>query len=178
MKFILTIQMLFALAISDIIDIKSFEADFSQVISDENNKKLHYSGSIKALKPQYALWKYKKPIEKSIYMSPENITIIEPEIEQVIIRNISSDFDFFQMIKKAKMISTDTYITYLKEVKYTIIVEKNLIQSISYKDEFGNKIIISFKNQLQNKKIFKKIFKPSIPKDYDIISIPLYTNNT
>jgi outer membrane lipoprotein carrier protein len=151
------------------VDIKSFDADFTQTVSDEKGKQLLYAGHIRALSPKYALWEYKTPVEKSIYVRPTRITIIEPEIEQAIVKKLAIDFDFFKMITHAKEISKDNYIAIINETKYLIKIEKKLINSISYRDEFDNSINIVFTNQIQNKPISKNIFVPLIPKDYDII---------
>ncbi len=169
MKYIILLQILFNLSVAALIDVKSFKADFKQVVTDDKGKQLLYDGHIQATNPKYALWQYMTPIEKSIYITPNKITIIEPEIEQVLIRNLSSDFDFFRMIKYAKKISENSYVTFLNDSKYTIRIKDDLIDSISYIDEFGNTVEITFKNQFQNIEISKEIFTPLIPKNYDII---------
>jgi outer membrane lipoprotein carrier protein len=150
-------------------DINSFKADFTQSVTDEKNKILTYEGSIVASRPQNAMWNYAKPIKKEVFISLNNITIIEPEIEQVIVRNVESHFDFFNMIKNAKKIKEDTYTATYKESIFTITTKNALIKSISYVDEFDNKVKIVFKNQKQNERIDEQIFTPNIPLDYDII---------
>ena len=110
-----------------------------------------------------------KPIKKEIYIRGYSITIIEPEIEQVIIKELSSKFDFFRMIKKAKKVGKSKYTTINKDIKFTIYLEKNLIKSISYIDEFDNNVEVIFTNQKQNKKINTNIFYPIIPEEYDIV---------
>ncbi len=169
MKHIILLLMIFNLASSSVLDITSFKADFNQVITDDKGKELSYSGYIQASTPQYALWEYKKPIEKSVYMTPRQVTVVEPEIEQVIIRRISSEFDFFKMIKKAKKITNNKYIATLNSTKYTIIIDKSLIKSISYLDTFENKVAITFENQVKNIKISETVFRAKIPVEYDII---------
>lgn len=157
------------MAISSVLDINSFEADFNQIITDDKGKELSYSGHIVASKPQYALWSYKEPVEKNVYITPRQVTVVEPEIEQVIIRRISSDFDFFKMINKAKKISDNIYIAMVNESKYTIKLEKSMIKSISYLDEFENSVNIVFKNQSKNKIFSEDIFRANVPVEYDII---------
>jgi outer membrane lipoprotein carrier protein len=73
------------------------------------------------------------------------------------------------MIADAKEIHKDTYTTKIKDIEYTIKLQKTLIKSISYKDEFENSVIINFKNQIQNSDINTTIFNPIIPLEYDII---------
>jgi len=169
MKLIITLQIMFSLAISSALEMSSFEADFSQIITDDKDKKLSYSGHIVASKPQYALWSYKEPVRKSVFITSRYVTVIEPEIEQAIIRKIASDFDFFNMIKKAKKEKENIYIATLNESKYTIKLENSMVKSISYLDEFENRVDIIFSNQSKNKIYSQDIFRAKIPVEYDVI---------
>lgn len=147
----------------------SFDADFIQSITDEQNKTINYNGHIVASKPQNARWSYFKPIKKEVYINDFEATIVEPEIEQVIVRRIESNFDFFKIISKAKKNTQNSYTAYYKETQFTIKMSGELIDSISYKDEFENKITILFKNQKQNQPVSKTLFNPVYPLSFDII---------
>ena len=157
------------ISFASIENVNSFEADFTQSVTDDKNTTLNYSGHIIASKPQNAVWTYKKPIEKDIYINQYSVTIVEPEIEQVIIRQIESNFDFFMMIKNAKKTGENIYVANYKESKFTILTENNLIKSISYKDEFENDVKIVFKNQQQNIEIDNEVFTAKYPLEFDII---------
>lgn len=169
MKYIFLAILITAKLFASLEDIVSFEADFTQSITDEENKTINYNGHIVASKPQNARWSYTKPIKKEVYINDFEVTIVEPEIEQVIIRRIESNFDFFKMISNAKKIDANKYIAYYQETKFTIIVKSTLIESISYLDEFENSIKIVFQNQKQNQSINEALFKPSFSEDFDII---------
>jgi outer membrane lipoprotein carrier protein len=169
MRYILLPLALFSLSFASIENINSFKADFVQSVTDDKEKVLHYKGSVTALKPQNALWKYSSPVLKDVYMNPQTIVIIEPEIEQVIIRKVESNFDFFNMISHAKKIGENRYQTSFQNTKFDIKTKNELVESITYKDEFENKIEIVFKNQMQNESVEKDIFVPKIPEGYDII---------
>ncbi|WP_324170536.1 LolA-like outer membrane lipoprotein chaperone [Sulfurimonas sp.] len=169
MKYILTLLLSSTLSFASIDTLKSFKANFTQTITDEKNKSLVYRGQIIASKPQNALWNYKKPIKKNVYINSFRVVVVEPEIEQVIIRNIKSDFDFFKILKSAKQINKNTYEAKYRESKFTIIIEKEIIKSISYIDEFENNVKIIFSNQEQNKKINNEIFIPKYPLEFDVI---------
>lgn len=170
MKPIFTLLISFTLSFASLDEINSFEADFTQSVRDENNKVLNYSGSIIAAKPQNVMWDYTKPIKKNIYINSQSVTIIEPEIEQVIIKQIESNFNFFNMIKNAKKTKENTFVAYYKESVFTITTTKeSFIHSISYIDEFENKVVILFNKQKQNEKINEDVFIPNIPTDFDII---------
>jgi outer membrane lipoprotein carrier protein len=157
------------LSFASIENINTFKADFIQSVTDDKNVSLIYNGNIVAKKPQNAVWNYVKPIEKNVYINRYSITIVEPEIEQVIIRKIETNFDFFMMIKNARKIDNNKYIANYKKTKFIISTNKSLISSISYKDEFENNIKIIFKNQQQNIDIEDEVFKAKYPLDFDII---------
>lgn len=162
-------MILFSLSFASLKNIYSFEAEFTQNITDEKNKVLTYNGHLIAAKPLYAMWQYTKPVKKDIYINARNVTIIEPEIEQVIVKRIESKFDFFNIVEHAKEIKKDVYEAYYKESKFTIISKNNFIESISYLDEFDNKVQILFTNQKQNIEIDNSIFVPRIPLEFDVI---------
>ena len=157
------------LALASFDNISSFQADFTQSVTDDKKKVLSYSGTVIASKPQNAVWKYIKPINKLVYINSYKVTIIEPEIEQAIVKRIESNFDFFNMIKNAKMITKDVYIAKYKNSEFTIMTENKLIKSIAYIDEFENSVQVVFENQEQNEKIDEKIFIPHIPIEFDIV---------
>ena len=169
MKHIILLQILLQLAYAQILTINSFEADFKQELTDEKGKVISYKGHISAVKPNYALWKYETPLNKEIYVSKTKVIILEPEIEQVIIRNTYLDFDIFDLIKNAIMLKENTYKAHFRETDFQIVFKNSLISSISYKDELDNSIKILFSKQLQNKKIPLNRFIPSIPDEYDVI---------
>ena len=163
---LITIQLF---ASTSLKEVTSFEADFSQSITDEKEKVLLYNGHIVALKPQNARWSYIKPIKKDVFINDFEVTIIEPEIEQVIIKRLESNFDFFKIISNAKKIDQNTYVAYYRDTKFTIVKKNALIESISYLDEFENRVKITFENQKQNHEIEKSIFIPKYSMEFDII---------
>jgi outer membrane lipoprotein carrier protein len=170
MRYFFLLSVLASLGFSNITDIKTFEADFIQKITDEKNKTLTYNGHLKASKPAYALWEYKNPIQKNIYIEFDKITIIEPELEQAIIKYINEDFDFFSMIRNSKKIDDNMYVATFKQTNFYIETDTKKIKSISYKDELDNNVIIIFNSVIQNKEISKSIFTPNIPQGYDILN--------
>jgi len=169
MKHLFTLALLCTLAFSDIMKLSSFEADFVQTITDEKGTVLSYSGSIKALKPQSALWNYTKPVEKTVYIQNNRVSIVEPEIEQVIIRKIRGDFDFFTLLNRAKKIDKNHYVAKFEESEIFISLKASKIDSLEYKDKFDNDVKILFSKQKQNGKISSEIFTASYPSGYDII---------
>ena len=76
---------------------------------------------------------------------------------------------FFKLIQNAKKLSNNKYLARYNNTTFIIRTENGTIDSIAYKDEFENKVTITFTNQVENKEIDKKDFVPNIPQDYDII---------
>lgn len=169
MKHILTLLLFFTFSWASFDAINSFESDFIQTVTDDKNKTLTYKGHLTAQKPQNAIWRYTVPVTKDVYISSYRVTIVEPAIEQVIIRKIESNFDFFNMIRNAKKIKENVYIALYKESEFTIVKSGELLHSISYMDEFENRVKILFENQQQNRIVNKEVFIPKFSNDYDII---------
>jgi len=169
LRYIFLLTFFYIFSFAEILNINSFEADFKQVITNSEANKLYYTGHIKAKKPLYALWDYSTPSSKLIYVLDKKVTIIEPDIEQVIIKNIGISIDFFTILKHAKKIAVDTYIASFQSIKYTIKIKNKNLVSISYKDELDNSINIIFTHQKYNLIMQRKEFIPLIPQEFDII---------
>lgn len=150
-------------------DLASFNSKFEQTIVDDSGKTIRYSGELWASKPQSALWVYQKPIQKSVYVNGQKITVIEPAIEQVTLRTLDNEIDFLQIIQKAKRIDDERYTASVKGQVYTILFKNDLLSSISYTDAYDNRVTIKFLSPVQNKAIEASRFKPVIPADFDIL---------
>ena len=79
------ILVLFYANASELKDIKSYQASFTQSIVNSSNKEILYNGTIYIKQPSDVLWKYTDPIEKNVYILANQVIIIEPDLEQVII---------------------------------------------------------------------------------------------
>lgn len=150
-------------------DLNSFNAKFVQTITDDNGKTIRYTGELWAAKPQNALWVYQKPIQKSVYVNAQKVTVIEPAIEQVTLRTLENEIDFLSIVQKAKKVDHDTYAATVKGQTYTVSFKGETLNAISYTDGFDNKVTIQFIDASQNKPIDASRFKALIPADYDII---------
>lgn len=150
-------------------EINTFNGKFVQTIVDDSGKKIVYNGELWASKPQNALWIYQKPIQKSVYINAQKITVIEPSIEQVTLRNLDSEIDFLTIIQKAKKIDNNRYIATVKGQNYEITFKNDLLSTIHYIDSFDNQVTIRFTDPTQNRSIDANKFKPLIPSDYDVI---------
>jgi outer membrane lipoprotein carrier protein len=154
---------------ADILNINTFEADFKQAIINELDKKIIYSGKVYVKKPMFALWKYKTPIEKDVYLYNNKVYIVEPDLEQVTITKLKDSINFLEIVNNAKKISSNKYITNLGSTKATINTKNNKIVKLQYIDSLSNKVEIDFTNQKVNQEITDDYFRLTIPSEYDII---------
>lgn len=169
MRFFLAVLLTAAALLAAPKDLDSFNAKFVQTITDDSGKTIRYHGELWAAKPQNALWVYLKPIQKSVYVNSQKVTVIEPAIEQVTLRTLENEIDFLSIVQKAKKVDNEKYTATVKGQTYTVTFKNDLLNSISYTDGFDNKVTIQFINPSQNKPIDATRFKALIPADFDII---------
>ena len=82
---------------------------------------------------------------------------------------LDKEINILNLLKNAKKISIDTFISDFNNVSYSLIIQNNKLKQISYKDEIENDVVILFTNVKQNHTINQKVFKYFIPFDFDII---------
>lgn len=154
-------------AISENID--TMKADFVQTITDDKNSTITYKGNMLAKRPNMALWHYKEPIEKSVYITAERVTIVEPELEQAIIKRLGNSIDILAILASAKRDTKNSYSVFYDNKNYYVIMQDKMIKAISYTDAFDNIVKIVFSAQQINKNIDDSRFSADIPADFDII---------
>ncbi|MEN8146279.1 MAG: LolA-like outer membrane lipoprotein chaperone [Campylobacterota bacterium] len=148
---------------------ETMKADFIQTITDDKKSTITYKGSMLAKRPSMALWHYTEPIEKTVYITASRVTIVEPELEQAIIKRLDNNIDILAILASAKKDGKNSYTAYYNNKEYHIAMQGNMIRSISYSDDFDNVVKIVFSAQQINKSIKKSRFKADIPSDFDII---------
>lgn len=149
------------------LDFNTFSSDFTQTIKSKNSI-LSYSGHFIFNKNQ-AYWSYDTPSKKEIYINKNQIIIIEHDLEQVIFSHLQNLPNLNEIFKKAKYLDKDKLIAKYENINYTITLYQDQIQSISYEDEFQNKVTIKLSKQIKNPPIKANIFQAKIPQNYDII---------
>jgi len=152
-------------------NIQSFEADFTQTITDETGKVLTYKGRLHTKRPNFVLWNYTEPerISKKLYINRSKVVLVQPMLEQATISNISDGMNFFEILASAHSVDNTHYSARYKDIDFILKEENGVIISLSYQDELENKILITFSKQRQNRAIQDSLFVPNIPHDYDII---------
>lgn len=154
---------------NDFLNVKTFEASFTQTIINPSGNEVKYNGLLHIQEPDKIKWQYKDPIEKFVYVKKNSVTIIEPELEQAIITRIDQEINILNLLKNAKKISTNHYVSLFNNVEYSLTLENKKLKKIAYQDEIENNVIITFTNVQQNHKINKDIFLFTIPFEFDII---------
>ncbi len=166
------LALLFTLTLSLYANLKlldSFEADFTQSVTDEKGKKLVYKGTLKAQRPNMALWSYTSPIQKSVYIKEGLVSIVEPELEQVVVRKIQNDFDFFTILSRAKKVTSTHYTAAFEDQKIEIYLKNEEVTAIEYKDKLENSVRIEFSKQEKNRILSPVIFDATFPSHFDLI---------
>ena len=170
MKILLFISLVFLSLSANIFDFKTLHSDFTQNITNEENSTITYTGSFYATSKQMAIWIYKTPVKKKVVFIKNKVVIIEPELEQAIITTLKQSPNFATIIKQAKQISKDKYMTRYEDTNYYIYTKNGEVSSIRYSDKLENRVIIKLNNLEKNIILDDALFRLNIPKDYDIIT--------
>ncbi len=150
-------------------DMETFSADFEQHITDDQNKTLTYHGHLWSKRPNLAQWYYQEPIEKKVFIRGRNVTIVEPDLEQVIMRKIDRDIDLLAILAGSKPLGNGKHEAYFENQRFVITEKEGIIEQISYLDTFDNKVVLNFSKQKKNAPLADEMFLVSFPRDYDII---------
>ena len=148
---------------------KTIQSDFTQKVTNDQNKTIVYEGMFYATNDKKALWIYDKPVAKKIYFSNTRVLIIEPELEQVIITTLESTPNIAQLLQDAKEVAPNKYITKFMETPYTIFAHKESIDKVVYRDKLDNAVEINFSNQTTNLFLDEELFRAEIPRGYDVV---------
>jgi len=150
--------------------IRTFSADFTQQIVDDTNKTITYEGHVDATRPDKAHWHYFTPVEKSVFVIGHKVTIIEPELEQAIVKTFRDEIDLFKILANAVKLDDETYLATHKSQEFFIRIRNDIPLAISYHDAFENNVHIRFSAQKVNRSLDDTLFLPVIPTGYDILS--------
>jgi len=149
-------------------NVHSFSSLFRQTVTSDG-KDIIYYGELYIQKPNSIVWKYKTPIEKSIYIRDNSVFMIEPDLEQVIIKSIPEALKFINILENSKKLTENRFITEVEGNQFLIILKDSILHRIIYQDEVENNIEITFLNPKNNIDIPTSIFVPIIPNDFDRI---------
>lgn len=168
-RFFLFLVLSFKILNANDLEFDTLKSDFTQRITNQN-KSITYSGHFIIDSKFGAFWQYENPNLKFVYFSKTNIIIIEPDLEQAVITQISDAPDLLTLLSGAKQINKSTFEANFDDVKYRIFTQNALPAQISYTDKLGNDVKITLKNTHKNEAINKELLEPKIPQNYDIIT--------
>jgi outer membrane lipoprotein carrier protein len=146
--------------------LENFQAFFIQTVTSQEGDAVNYEGEVFFSKNR-ALWHYKSPNEKLIYINQESVTIIEPLLEQAVISE-HNEMDKIQSLLQEWIESGQKNIEY-DGITYQVVFKNKLPVSIEYKDALENKVTIKLSNIQTDNPIKHSIFIPNIPQEYDIV---------
>ncbi len=169
MRLILGVFILFLHVNAKNLDFSSLSSNFVQTIVSPEGSSFKYEGKFYAKKPHYVLWSYKTPTNKSMYITNDNVMIVEPELEQVIISKMKNIPNISILLENAREVSKNLFKTTFEDVEYNIFVENNKPKSIKYVDKLENQITIDFLHVRTNINLDTRLFKYKIPNGFDII---------
>jgi len=169
MRFFWIFFCLSTLLFAKIEQFKTIQSDFTQKVTNDQNKTIVYQGTFYATNDKKALWIYEKPVAKKIYFNNTRVLIVEPELEQVIITTLENTPNIAQLLQDAKEVSPNKYITKYQETTYTIFSNKEGIEKVVYRDKLDNAVEILFSNQSTNHFLDDELFRAEIPKGYDVV---------
>ena len=169
MKLLSILFLFFSIGFANIVDFKSFQADFIQKVTNSLGTSIKYEGKIKIKGKNKILWQYKTPTIKNVFITKNSLIIDEPELEQVIITSLDKQFNIIKLINESKKISKNIYKNSIDGTTYQIVLKKNIPNSITYKDKLDNSVYIKFINGKKNIKLSDDIFYFNPPDYYDII---------
>ena len=151
------------------LQITSFQSDFIQSVTNDQNKTLRYKGEIFFKAPNMVKWVYISPMPKEIYIKEYQVTIIDKALEQVLIKRVDPNFDFQTILKKAKKISKDHYQAKYNGKLFDIFLKNGILWRIMYLDDLGNKVQIEFLHPKQNVEIDRAVFEFRLDPSWDVV---------
>jgi outer membrane lipoprotein carrier protein len=149
----------------------SFQADFTQMITNTKQKVIRYSGKVIFSDKKFFKWMYLSPTKKEVCTDGIELLIVDHDLEQVSAYYMAKGLDISKVLSNAKLYKEHIYVAEYEGKKYTIqLNDKGQLQSIAYYDELDNKVQIVFENIQYAKSILdRKKLQCNYPEAYDVI---------
>ena len=149
----------------------SFQADFTQMITNTKQKVIRYSGKVIFSDKKFFKWMYLSPTKKEVCTDGIELLIVDHDLEQVSAYYMAKGLDISKVLSNAKLYKEHIYVAEYEGKKYTIqLNDKGQLQSIAYYDELDNKVQIVFENIEYAKSILdRKKLQCNYPEAYDVI---------
>ena len=114
----------FSFSSSDIQNLKSFQSKFTQTITSSSSDIITYQGEVFIKSSGQILWKYKTPVKKNVYIDNSMAIVDEPELEQAIFTKLEDEINIIKLLKDAKKVDNENYISTIDGVKYSIKIKE------------------------------------------------------
>jgi outer membrane lipoprotein carrier protein len=150
---------------------ENFKADFTQKITNTNDKIIHYEGKVYFSDESALKWEYTIPTQKEVCTNVYELIVVDHDLEQVSRYTMDKEFNLIKIVKEAKFHSKNIYVSKFDAKTVTIQVDaKKHLHSIAYFDNLDNKVQILFKNVVYAKgSLSEKIMSCHAPVAYDTI---------
>lgn len=169
--------------------VKTFKAQFSQIVIDDNGNEIQNSSGIVYLeRPNQFRWDYQKPYEQIIVGDGEKIWIYEPDLDQVTVKHqgaaidntpaqmLASDVPIEKnfLINDLGMNGKEAWVELIpKQEEATFLLIKLAFQEgelskMLLGDSLGNQTELIFTQVQSNSKLEKNIFVFTPPNDVDV----------
>lgn len=146
--------------------ITTLQASFTQYTKSQGNT-LVYGGKLYVKSPARAKWIYENPTQKEIYINEGKAVVYEPLLEQASMGH--AKIDFLKILRQATRQPDGTYTTEFENIRYTLLLEKDLPKKLAFVDEFDNVVEIIFSKVQINTPINESEFVFTAPAGVDII---------
>ena len=171
-------------------DTTSVKADFTQVVTDKQGRKVQeVQGEMQLKRPNKFRWDYSKPFEQQIISDGKQVWLYDTELAQVTVRGISKALgsspaallaggETLEKNFKLKNASTKDSLEWINAIplepdsgfeKIYIGFSDNKLQKMELIDSFGHTTRIEFSNLSQNTTIADKVFVFKVPKGVDVV---------
>ena len=186
MKYLLSLFILSLALHADILLPNTFRTTFTQTITNDKGKVIHYEGKVLFKNIEELLaspegseqhytrslfkWIYTKPTQKEVCTDGIGLTVVDHDLEQVSNYLIDDGINLEEILKSAKALTKTDYKATYKEIEYLISIdEKQQLKKIVYVDSLDNKVKINFQNMTYNDEVNEKELECNAPANYDII---------
>ena len=187
MKILFTLASLTIMATASISLPSNFQTEFKQTITNEKDKVITYSGSVKFKNEKQIIineqgishkiqsnlfrWDYESPTKKEVCTDGTQLIVVDHDLEQISRYIIDEGINLEEILKVAQQISITDYKATYKEIEYLITLdEKSWLKKIFYVDNLDNRVKIEFNQMQYDNNIFENANLECIaPADYDII---------
>ena len=153
---------------------ESFQANFTQKITNPKKKVINYSGRVYFSNKSQLKWEYIKPTKKEVCTDGYELTVVDHDLEQVSNYRINKGFDLHRILEKAKAVKDrkTVYLAKYEGKNYTIQTDKKgRLSRVVYFDDLDNTVLIIFRKMKYKKgKLKASTMKCNYPKSYDIIN--------